>query len=498
MFYKLKENYLLRGWEKLPYALVDKNKTYPVFITAREMQALEMCNGQIDLSLPLIPQQIRDMIPQIEKKGVIRRCEKGDAIAPEQEYRRYPARYIRTAHWSITGRCNYRCKHCYMSAPDAKFGELSHEQVMSIVQQLIDCGIREVSLTGGEPLVRKDFMEIVDALMAGGIRIVTIYSNGKLVTDKLLDDLAARGIYPEFNMSYDGVDGWHDWLRGIPNAGKIAEEAFLRCREKGFPTGAEMCIHNGNKHLLRQTVNKLAELGCRSLKTNPISNVGAWKEGGYGESISLQELYQLYLDYIPQYYEDGMPLAIQLGGFFSASPRRPRRYDIPAMKHCSDPDRTCVCGHARMVMYISAEGRALPCMALSGMDIQERFPLIPEIGLAKCITDSSYMELIDTRATEVLKHNPECAKCEYAMQCLCGCRAAALETSPTDILAPDLSICGIFKGGWSEKITELMKELLTKKGSVPDRENASCKADPMDVPASAAASVNERCFTEYK
>ena len=66
-------------------------------------------------------------------------------------------------------------------------------------------------------------------------------------------------------MSYDGVDGWHDWLRGIPNAGKIVEEAFLRCREKGFTTGAEMCIHQGNKHLLRQTVKRLGELGCRSL-----------------------------------------------------------------------------------------------------------------------------------------------------------------------------------------------------------------------------------------
>lgn len=107
-----------------------------------------------------------------------------------------------------------------MSAPDAKYGELSHEQIMSIVDQLIGCGVMEVSLTGGEPLVRRDFMEIVDALLAGGIRITTIYSNGKLVTDKLLDQLAEREIRPEFNMSYDGVDGWHDWLRGIPDAEK--------------------------------------------------------------------------------------------------------------------------------------------------------------------------------------------------------------------------------------------------------------------------------------
>lgn len=466
MFYKLHEKLLLRGWQKLPNAVLEKGVSRPLFISAKEMAALKLCNGLIDTDLPLIPQEIRDLLPMIEAKGFITRCECGDTINPEQEYKLYPARYIRTAHWSITGHCNYRCKHCYMSAPDAKFGELSHEQIMSIVQQLIDCGVMEVSLTGGEPLVRKDFMEIVDALLAGGIRITTIYSNGKLVTDQLLDQLAQRGIHPEFNMSYDGVDGWHDWLRGIPNAGKIVEDAFLRCKEKGFPTGAEMCIHQGNKHLLRQTVNRLAELGCRSLKTTPISNVGAWKEGGYGESISMDELYQIYLDYIPHYYEDGMPLSLQLGGFFSASPDRPQEYDIPSMKNCFNPDKTCVCGHARTVMYISAEGRALPCMALSGMDIQEEFPLIPEIGLAQCITDSRYMRLIDTRATEVLNHNPECKTCEHALQCLAGCRASALEVHPTDILAPDPATCAIFKGGWLEKIRTLMGQIKPACSSV--------------------------------
>ena len=457
MFYKLHEKLLLRGWQKLPYAILEKGVSRPLFISAREMEALKLCNGLIDTSLPLIPEEIRALLPALEKRGFIIRCERGDAIAPEQAYKLYPARYIRTAHWSVTGRCNYRCKHCYMSAPDAKYGELSHEEIMSIVQQLIDCGVLEVSLTGGEPLVRKDFMEIVDALLAGGIHITTIYSNGKLVTEELLDQLAARGIHPEFNMSYDGVDGWHDWLRGIPGAGKIAEEAFMRCREKGFPTGAEMCLHRGNKHLLRETVKRLGQLGCRSLKTTPISNVGAWKEGGYGEAISLEELYQLYLDYIPHYYEDGMPLALQLGGFFMADPDDPARCSIPSRKHCVNPDKTCVCGHARMVMYISAEGRALPCMALSGMAVQEEFPLIPEIGLAACLTDSRYMRLIDTRATEVLAHNSDCRTCKHALECLAGCRASALESNPTDILSLDPAACAIFKGGWVEKIQQAVK-----------------------------------------
>lgn len=224
-----------------------------------------------------------------------------------------------------------------------------------------------------------------------------------------------------------------------------------------------MCIHNQNKHLLRETVKKLAFLGCRSLKTNPISNVGAWKENGYGEGISISDLYQVYYDYIPHYYEDGMPLSIQLGGFFMASPEKPEGYYIPSLKSCKDPSKANVCGHARMVMYISADGRALPCMALSGMDIQNEFPLITEIGLARCLTDSTYMKLLDTRASEVLEHNRECRSCEHSGKCLGGCRASALETAPDDILSPDRAVCTLYKDGWVEKINDLMEQILPKK-----------------------------------
>lgn len=457
MYYRLKENYLLRGWEKLPYALVDKKNGSAVFMGRKEMDALKLCTGKIDTGLSIISEEIRRMLPEIEKNGFIEKCTPGSSIEPGQEYRKYNARYIRTAHWSVTGKCNLKCRHCYMSAPDAKYGELDHETVMNIIRQLSECGIFNVSLTGGEPLVRSDFMEIVDALLERNINITTIYSNGVAVTDRLLDELDRRGIHPEFNMSFDGV-GWHDWLRGVPGAEKKAEEAFLRCREKGFPTGAEMCIHQKNKHTLRETVNALAGWGCRSLKTNPVSNVGAWKEGGYGEAIGMDEMYQLYLDYIPHYYEDGMPLSIQLGGSFYASPRQLERHVIPSRKDCDAPEKMCICGHARMTMYISAQGRVLPCMSLSGLDIQKDYPLITEQGLSACITDSTYMRLIDTRVSEYMELHPECAACEYSLECCGGCRAAALDTTPGDIMGRDEYVCKLFKGGWADKIGEAAEQ----------------------------------------
>lgn len=461
MYYILDENFALRGWQKLPFALVDRSRGRAAFLQKTDMELLLDCDGCTDVSGAFGERMA--MLKRMEQNGILHACKPGTKLKDYQHYRFYDNRYIRTAHWSVTGRCNYHCRHCYMSAPDAKYGELDHETAMDIARQIVDCGIADVTLTGGEPLVRADFFDLVDVFLEGGVHISRIYSNGRLVTEELLGRLEERGIRPEINISFDGL-GWHDWLRGVPGAEKYAADAFRLCREHGFPTGAQMCIHGRNGHTLRETVRFLASVGCRSLKTNPVLDVGAWQAGGYGSSIGIDELYQLYLNYLPQYYEDGMPLHLQLGGFFDASPEEPERWSIPLEKNrCEDPSQECACGHARMVMYISAEGRTLPCMALTGMSIQENYPLISQIGLKQCITDSAYMRLIEMRGSQILDHNPECRVCEYANRCLGGCRASALGTTPDDIMGRDMAACAFFRGGWTDKIGAVMEKLRPQK-----------------------------------
>lgn len=453
MYYLLDEKFLLRGYEKLPYCLVKRPENMLCFLNVKAFEALSVCDGTIDISLPVITDEIRGTIKELEKEGIVHPSGTPSALKPEQEYRKHENRYIRTAHWSITGKCNYRCKHCYMSAPEAKLGELPYETIMDIARQIIDCGIAEVSLTGGEPLVRKDFLKIVELFVRNGVRISQIYSNGKLVTKELLTALDKIGIHPEFNMSYDGDEKWHDWLRGIPNAGEIVLNAFDLCHEMGFPTGAEMCLHKGNAHLLRQSVNTLAARHCHSLKTNPVSDTELWSKYGADYSIGIEELYDVYLDYIPQFFEDGMPISLMLGGFFRCG-KGSTKWSITSMKQeGNEPcENAVICGHARQTLYISPEGRMLPCMPLAAQQIQENYPIIMEIGLAKGLSDSSYMKLITTRLSDYLEKNAECAACEYRWQCAGGCRASALQFSPGNIMAPDRAICKIFRGGYIEKI----------------------------------------------
>ena len=457
--YRLKRPWALRGWDKLPYALVNDETKRVVFVSREEFEALSLCDGSIDVSWAFVPPETRELVERIAELGVAEACADGEEVEGWQRYRKYDCRYVKMAHWSITGRCNYRCRHCYMSAPDAKYGELDHDTCMRIIDELADCGVYRMSITGGEPLVRSDFWELIDHMLEREMSITVIYSNGALVTDAFLDALEARNIYPEINMSFDGV-GWHDWLRGIPGAEEAVVEAFKRCQERGFPTGAELCLHKGNLDCLRESVNLLASLGVDHLKVNPASSVGNWAEQGADYSISMEETFEAYLDYVPQYFEDGSPMTVHLGGFFMCR-KGERVWRDVSRRFCGDENalKTYVCGHARQVMYLSADGRVLPCMSLSGMEAQEKFPLVTERGLKACLSDSSFIDMVTLSLADYLEANPECQACEHRFSCGAGCRASALASHPESWLAKDEMFCAMYKGGYRDRLIKLMEEL---------------------------------------
>ena len=68
------------------------------------MSALELCDGSVDLSMPFIPRASKEFVRNLEENGVVEQCQAGAGLTERQKYRKYPARYIRQAHWSITGK----------------------------------------------------------------------------------------------------------------------------------------------------------------------------------------------------------------------------------------------------------------------------------------------------------------------------------------------------------------------------------------------------------
>lgn len=109
---------------------------------------------------------------------------------------------------SVTDRCNLRCLYCLPADAQFPFGDrafLSPSEMERIVSALVRLGIRRVRLTGGEPLVRKDILEIVRRIKSlPGVENLALSTNGTELT-RLAPELAEAGV-DRVNISLDSLD----------------------------------------------------------------------------------------------------------------------------------------------------------------------------------------------------------------------------------------------------------------------------------------------------
>jgi cyclic pyranopterin phosphate synthase len=108
---------------------------------------------------------------------------------------------------SVTDRCNFRCQYC-MPAEGLPWLEraavLSFEEIERVVALLAQMGVDELRLTGGEPLVRRDFPLLAARLKAvESLREVSVTTNGFLL-ERYAEALVAAGI-DRFNVSVDSL-----------------------------------------------------------------------------------------------------------------------------------------------------------------------------------------------------------------------------------------------------------------------------------------------------
>ena len=105
---------------------------------------------------------------------------------------------------SVTEECNLNCFYCHQEGCSAGSRQMSAGEIGKIVQLAKEFGVRKVKLTGGEPLLRKDIIEIVTAVTAAGMDEVSMTTNGTLLA-KIAAELADAGLN-RVNISLDTLD----------------------------------------------------------------------------------------------------------------------------------------------------------------------------------------------------------------------------------------------------------------------------------------------------
>ncbi len=90
----------------------------------------------------------------------------------------------------LTARCNLNCRHCYINLPvfdeEAAARELTAAEISRIADEAVELGAVWCLLSGGEPLLRRDFAEIYLALKRKGL-LLSVFTNGTAITDEHIE-----------------------------------------------------------------------------------------------------------------------------------------------------------------------------------------------------------------------------------------------------------------------------------------------------------------------
>ncbi|MEP9387678.1 radical SAM protein [Mesorhizobium sp. KR9-304] len=98
---------------------------------------------------------------------------------------------IKTIYLFLTRKCNLGCQHCYIEGvgPKAKGIDFNLETIRSLIEQALPHGLRKVKVSGGEPMVHKEFMAVMEYLGSCGLKELVLETNGTLFDASTIDRL---------------------------------------------------------------------------------------------------------------------------------------------------------------------------------------------------------------------------------------------------------------------------------------------------------------------
>jgi len=159
----------------------------------------------------------------------------------------YCAPYRPIVFWNLTRACNLACDHCYIEA-DAGAGsrdELTMDEALAAVDGLADAGVPLVLLSGGEPLLRPDLLEIAARARDRGI-MTALSTNGTLIDRDVAEGLVDAGV-GYAGVSLDGASAaTHDRIRGRAGAFDRALDGIRASIEAGLRTGVRVTVTREN------------------------------------------------------------------------------------------------------------------------------------------------------------------------------------------------------------------------------------------------------------
>lgn len=183
-------------------------------------------------------------------------------------------------HMSIelTAGCNLRCRHCYRESDSTKNKYMPTSNLFNILQRLADAGLRSVELTGGEPLLHKDFLNIL-SFCKERFELVGVLSNGTILTQDIAEVFECMGNQLLLSISLDGsTAAAHDMRRGSLGAFQSTTKNIKRLCKLGVKVRVSMCVDEESFTDIEDTLLLARELGAVAFSYTPVLPLGRGKD----------------------------------------------------------------------------------------------------------------------------------------------------------------------------------------------------------------------------
>jgi mycofactocin radical SAM maturase len=298
--------------------------------------------------------------------------------------------------WEVTLACNLRCRHCLSSSAEPVPGELSTAEAMELICQLEQEGVFQINFGGGEPFMRPDFLDILDACHARGI-MTCISTNGTLFTADLVEKLSQSKLVA-IQVSLDGAE--KETCEAIRGQGtyEAAIDALKLLAASSIPTSINTVLTTNNAHEIPQLHNMAQSLGVtlRVSRFRP-SGRGAdnWEE--------LRPNPRQLLDFSDWLAKSG---EVRTGdSFFSLTSQERQGLGLN------------LCGACKLTCCVGPTGKVYPCAFLQS----DRF----EAGDLRNNTFKEIWDHSDMFASFRQLRIHSCEDCQRFDQCHGGCPAVA-------------------------------------------------------------------------
>lgn len=314
----------------------------------------------------------------------------------------------------ITTRCNLSCKHCRTENIDY---DLSLEQVEETAKKLSHPNRKIVFISEGEPLIRKDIVQII-SIFKKYIPFVCINTNSLLLNEDLLDELIEVGLN-YIQVSLDGIKDTHDYIRG-KGCFDTTMEKLKMISNKNIKLHISCCVSKLNIDSMYDFVKEL--LLIHNIKVDIL---------GFKRFIPKNEMagtYNLGKDGLKKLYNNYESIKKDFSHITNIVVDFPQKniFNIEQVNNIIKKYKlSCAgCSAATGGPCIRVDGSVSPCSLL--------------YVNAGSIFEHSLDEIYETEPfLEICKRNlkGKCGICNYKLICG-GCRAAAMALN-NDYLAED-------------------------------------------------------------